>query len=118
LTGRETRQRLAATRWVADARRVVADDEHRDVAGVLELAELVEDDRVAQVDVGSRGVDAELDPQRAALALGEAELALERAFGQHVDGADHEIVEEAAVGHGSVLSRGYGEPRAGRRRWA
>ncbi len=62
-----------------------------------------------EVDVGRRGVDAELDAQRAALARGEVELGLERALGQHVDGADHEVVEEAAVGHGSVLSNGYGD---------
>ena len=34
----EARARLAAARRVADTRRVVADDEHRDVPGVLELA--------------------------------------------------------------------------------
>ena len=108
--------RLAAARGVADTRRVVADDEHRDVAGVLELAQLVEDDGVAEVDVRGRGVHAELDAQRTPLALGEVELGLERALREHVDGADHEVVDEAAVGHGSVLSRGYGRlGRAGRR---
>ena len=104
----EARARLAAARRVADTRRVVADDEHRDVAGVLELAQLVEDDGVAEVDVRRRGVDAELDAQRPPLALGEVELGLERSLREHVDGADHEVVDEAAVGHGSVLSRGYG----------
>ena len=79
------------------------------MAGVLELAQLVEDDGVAEVDVGRRGVDAELDAQRPALALGEVELGLERALGEHLDGADHEVVDEAAVGHGSVLSDGYGD---------
>jgi hypothetical protein len=70
------------------------------VPGVLELAQLVEDDRVAEVDVRRRGVDAELDAQRPALALGEVELGLEGAFGQDLDGADHEVVDEATVGHG------------------
>ena len=100
----EAGARLAAARRVADARRVVADDEHRDVPGVLELAQLVEDDGVAEVDVGRRGVDAELDAQRPALALGEVELGLEGALGQHLDGADHEVVDEAPVGHGRISS--------------
>ena len=78
------------------------------MAGVLELAQLVEDDGVAEVDVRSRGVDSELDAQRTPLALGAVELGLERPLGEHVDGADHEVVEESAVGHGSVLSNGYG----------
>ena len=84
--------------------------------GVLELAELVEDDGVAEVDVRRRGVHAQLDAQRPLFALGEVELGLERSLREHVDGADHEVVDEAAVGHGSVLSRGYGKlGRAGRR---
>ncbi len=69
------------------------------MAGVLELAQLVEDDRVPEVDVGRRGIDPELDAKRAALALGERELLLEGALGQHVDSADHEVVDEASVGH-------------------
>ena len=87
--------------------------------GVLELAELVEDDGVAEVDVGGGGVDAELDAQRPALPLGKVELGLERAFGKHLDGADHEVVDEAAVGHRMEppdwLRR---QGRAGRRRRA
>ena len=58
--------RGGAARRVADAGGPVADDEHRQVAGVLELAQLAEHDGVPQVDVGRRRVDAELDPQRAA----------------------------------------------------
>ena len=48
------------------------------MAHVLELAQLAQDDRVAEVDVGRGGVDAELHPQRPALA----ELPLEGALGQ------------------------------------
>ena len=48
--------RLGQPRGVADAGRVVADDEHGDVPGVLELAQLVEDHGVAEVKVG-RGRD-------------------------------------------------------------
>ncbi len=67
--------------------------------GVLELAQLVEDDRVAEVDVRRRGIDAELDAQRPALALGERKLGLESALGENLDGADEEVVDESAVGH-------------------
>ena len=82
---------------------VVADDEDGLVAGVLELAELVEDHGVAQMDVGGRGVDAELDAQRAALALGEGELGLESAVGEHVDGADGKVCDETGVDHANLL---------------
>jgi hypothetical protein len=60
------------------------------VPGVLELAQLAEHDRVTEMDVGRRRVDAELDPQRPPLL----ELALELALRQDVDG----VAEE--VGHG------------------
>ena len=53
-----------------------------------------------EVDIGGRGVDAELDAQGPSLALGEVESGLEGAFGQDLDGADHEVVDEATVGHG------------------
>ena len=48
------------------------------MAQVLELAQLLKDHGVAEVDVGRRGIDAELHPQRPALG----ELALEGAGGQ------------------------------------
>jgi len=69
------------------------------MAGVLELAQLVEDDGMTQVDVGRRRVDPEFDTKRTALALGERQLLFERALGKHVDGADHEVVDEPLVGH-------------------
>ncbi len=100
--GIEAGPRLGAARGVADARRVVADDEHGDVTGVLELAQLVEDDRVPQVDVGRGGVDAELDAQRPALALGAGKLGGEGSRGQHLDGAYGQVVDEALVGHGAA----------------
>ena len=53
---------------IADAGGVVADDQDDDVAGVLELAQLLEHDHVAEVDVGGRRVDPELHPQRPSLA--------------------------------------------------
>ena len=65
--GEHRAQRRAPGR-VAHARRVVADDQHDPVAGVLELAQLAQHDRVAEVDVRRRRVDAELHAQRPPLA--------------------------------------------------
>ena len=42
----------------------VADDEGHLMAEVLELAHLLKGDRMAQVQVGARGVDAQLDVER------------------------------------------------------
>ena len=66
---------------IADARGVVADDQHDLVAGVLELAQLAEHDAVAEVQIGAGGIDAELDAQRPA----QRQLALELAVGKRVD---------------------------------
>ncbi len=63
----EHRAQRRAPRRVADARGVVADDQHHAVAGVLELAQLAQHDRVAEVDVGRGRVDPELHAQLAAL---------------------------------------------------
>ena len=51
------------------------------MAGVLELAQLLEHDGVAEVDVGGGRVEPELDAQRPALG----EPPLERPGGQAVD---------------------------------
>ncbi len=51
------------------------------MALILELAQLLEDDGVAEVDVGGRRVDPELDPQRTM----RRELLGEHPLGQHVD---------------------------------
>ena len=56
------------------------------MAGVLELAQLAQHDRVAEVDVGRRGVDPELHAQLAALQLGGGDLVRESARGEAVDG--------------------------------
>ena len=50
----EHRARGGAARRVADAGGPVADDQHREVAGVLELAQLAEHHGVAEVDVRAR----------------------------------------------------------------
>ena len=57
------------------------------MAPVLELAQLVEDDGVAEVDVGGRRVDPELDPQRTQ----RCELLGEHAVGQHVDRVTRQV---------------------------
>ena len=51
---------------IADLGGEVAEDQHRGVAELLELAELAQHDGESEVDVGRGGVDAELHPQRAA----------------------------------------------------
>ena len=59
----EHRPGLVAPGGVADLGRVVADDQHRLVAQVLELPHLPQHDRVAEVDVRRRRVQPQLDPQ-------------------------------------------------------
>ena len=70
LFARKLRTRAVAARGVADKSRAVADDERDAVTQILELTELTQRNSVADVDIGSRGIDAELDIQRlAALQL-------------------------------------------------
>ena len=83
----DERARLGPPARVPDARGGVPDDQHDPVAGVLELAQLAEHDRVAQMDVRGRRVDPELDAQRPA----ERQLALELALRKDVDGVGGEI---------------------------
>ena len=78
----EHRPRGRASARVAHAGRVVTDDQDDGVPEILELAQLLQHDREAEMDVRRRRVDPQLDAQRPALA----ELALEASFGQAVDG--------------------------------
>ena len=55
---------------IADAGGEVANDQHGRMARILKRPQLAEQDRVAQMDIGAGGIDAELDPQRAAVAFG------------------------------------------------
>ena len=74
-----TGPRRRAAAGIADACGVVAHDEDHAVAEVLELAQLLQHDGVAEVDVGRRRVEAELGPQLAALARGGLQLGLQAA---------------------------------------
>jgi hypothetical protein len=74
--------RVVAPRRVADHRREVADQEDHLMPQVLQLAHLVQHDGVADVDVGRRRVQAELDPQGRPLRFGARELARPFVFGQ------------------------------------
>ena len=67
LRRREHRPGRRAPRRITDPRRVVADDQHDGVPEVLELAQLLQDHRVAEVEVLRGGVQTELDPERSAL---------------------------------------------------
>ena len=62
------------------------------MAQVLELAQLAQHDRVAQVDVGSGGVDPQLDPQRPSFGPRLHELAQEHLSRQHVHAAKQQLL--------------------------
>ena len=68
---------------VADLAGEAADDEHRRMPEVLELAQLAQHDGVAEGQLGAGGVDAQFDPQRALFAVRGAQP-----FGQAVGGQD------------------------------
>ena len=68
LVAGERRASGRAAGGVADGGGEIADQQHRLVAEFLELAKLFERDRVAEVNVGCGGVDAELHTQRPAEA--------------------------------------------------
>ena len=63
------------------------------MAGVLELAQLAQHDRVAEMDVGCRRVDAQLHPQRPP----QAQPLLEAARRDDVDGPGGELLGGAHV---------------------
>ena len=102
LLARQHRPRRRAAARIADARGVVADDQDHAVAEVLELAQLLQHDGVAEVDVRRRRVEAELGPQLAALALGGLQPALEAARGQRLGGVAR---QEGGVRSGELPSR-------------
>ena len=77
---------LGATAGIADQRRVIADDEHHRMTVFLEGSEDVEHHKVADVEVGRGGVQAELDPQPLSSLEAGAQMVLDvdldRAFAQ------------------------------------
>ncbi len=91
LVGQDRALRRPAGR-VADARRVVADDQDRLVPLVLERAHPLERDAAPDVDVGRGHVDPELDAQRPP----EGQLRLEAAGGQDVDGVPRQVCQRHA----------------------
>src|SRR5690606_4494885 len=111
------RPRLALARRVADARGEVADDEDGPVAEVLELAQLAEDDGVADVEVRPRGVHAELDEEGLSGLDRAFQLGLQGGLGEDVGRAAAEVPELLVGGeergHGAfcVVRTAYG--RAG-----
>ena len=64
----QRRPGLRPARRIANHRREVADDEDDAVAEVLEVLHLADQHRVAEVEIGRGGVEADLDDQRAASA--------------------------------------------------
>ena len=92
-------------RRVADLGGVVAEDQDRGVSPLLELAELAQHHREAEVDVGGGGIDAELHPERAALL--ELLLQLGLADELVVSLVEHEV----EVGHRPDATRRSGAGR-------
>ena len=73
LLRRQPRARHVAPGRIADQTGEIADQEDHLVTELLKLAHLVDQHRVAQVQVGCRGIEARLDAQR----LPRAELVLQ-----------------------------------------
>src|SRR5271157_2420215 len=75
---------LVAAGGVADQGRIIADDDAGRVAQVLELPELAQGNRVAEMDVDSGRVDPVLDSQRPVRAERPFELVAEFVFGNNL----------------------------------
>ncbi|MPN03965.1 hypothetical protein SDC9_151200 [bioreactor metagenome] len=74
LLGSQRRARGVAARRVADQRGEVADQEDHRMAQVLQLAHLVENNRMPNVDIRCRRVQPQLDTQRHASRLRARQL--------------------------------------------
>ena len=79
--------RLGTTAGIADHPREVADQKDRAVAAILEVAQLLQHDRVAEMQVRRRGIRAELDAQRFSALRRALELANEIVLGDDLDRA-------------------------------
>ncbi len=89
LVAGERRAGGGAAGRIADGGGEITDEQHGLVTEELELAELFQGDGVAEVDVGRRGIDAELDAQRAA----EAEFFEQLLFGKDLGGSGDKMGE-------------------------
>ena len=93
---RQLRPRGFLAGRIADHPREVADDEDDPVPGVLKVPHLPEDHRVAEVDVGRRRVEADLDRHRSASDLAGEVLLIDQ-----VDAAPPQLLERrGGVRHG------------------
>ena len=80
---------------IADASGVISDDDDGEMASVLELADFGEDESVAEVEVGSGGVETEFDAKGATGS---------EFFGELLPGVDvGEAREKGICGHGVSL---------------
>ena len=89
LLRRERRPRLRLARGIADQAGKIADDQHGFVAQVLELPQLLQHDGVADVEIGGRGVEPQLDAQRPPLG----ELRQEGLLGDDLHGPPPEALQ-------------------------
>jgi hypothetical protein len=93
---------------VSDPGGEVADDQNDPVSGVLEFAQLAQQDRVTEVNVGRGRVDPELHPQRSVLLARGPKLLRQRPRRQDVDG-----VARQPAGQLGILGGRVGGPRHG-----
>jgi len=124
LLGRQRRARAVAARRIADQGGEVADQEDHLVAQVLQLAHLVEHHGVAQMDVGRRRVQAQLDAQRHAGGLGTGQLLHPVRLGQQLIHAAQGGFKRLAYTVGDrvccnsrLIHKGFSPGRVGLRRY-
>ncbi len=100
LLARERRTHVVAPGRVTDHRSEIADQKDDLMTQILHLAHLVQDDRMSEMDVGRRRVEAELDPQRLVRRLSSCELLRDLRFDQEFVGAAFEHGELLGDIHG------------------
>ena len=96
LVARQRRASGRAARRIADGGGEITDEQHCLMAEQLELAELFQSHRVAEVNVRRGGIDAQLDPQRAA----EAKFFQKLFFRENFGGAGCQLGELLFRRHG------------------
>ena len=78
----ERRSRGVAPRRVTDGRREITDQKYDRVPQILELAHLVQDHRMPEMQIGCGRIQTQLDPERLVLASAAFELARKLRFNQ------------------------------------